>query len=66
MSPFVDFPHTEILDKLNEIEGRASSKDRWGGSDTIGGSPRQSGSEIKPRDLEQIVNELIDRTDRPN
>ena len=60
MSPFVNFPMSRIFDRLNEVEGRVGLNDRWGGGDTIGGSPRQTGSRIKPSELERIVNEVLD------
>ena len=64
MSPFVNFPMSRILDRLNEVDGRVGSNDRWGGGDTIGGSPRQSGSRIKPSQIEQFVNEVVDSMQR--
>ena len=60
MSPFVNFPMSQIFDRLNEVEGRVGLNDRWGGGDTIGGSPRQAGSRVKPSELERIVNEVVD------
>ncbi len=63
MSPFINFPMSQIFQRLNEIEGCVGSKDQWGGGDTIGGSPRQTGSQIKPADVERIVNEVVDWAD---
>lgn len=60
MSPFVQFPITELYDVLNEAEGiPADSSNRWGGSDIIGGSPRETGSRLKPTELEQIINRYL-------
>ena len=59
MSPFINFPIEKIYDLLNNVEGRCHSSDRWGGSDTIGGSPRKSGSQISPHEIEQLINRLI-------
>jgi hypothetical protein len=65
MSPFINFPIAEIFERLNEAEGLTNSQDRWGGSDTIGGSPRRVGSQLSPTDVERIVNEVIgSNTDR--
>lgn len=44
MSPFINFPMVRIYERLNEAEGTATGTDKWGGSDTIGGSPRRRGS----------------------
>jgi hypothetical protein len=55
MSPFIRFDIARIFDSLNEAEGIVGS-DRWGGGDTIGGSPRVSGSALPPTEVERIVN----------
>jgi hypothetical protein len=57
MSVFVQFPIPELYDALNAAE--QITEDRWGGSNTIGGSPRVAGSELPPPDVEMIVNQLI-------
>ncbi len=59
MSPFVRFPVTELYDVLNAEEGTAAGQDGWGGSNIIGGSPREGGSKIPPQDLERIINETL-------
>lgn len=43
--------------KLNEIENAQNGA--WGGSDTIGGSPRGTGSSIAPKDLEELINQWM-------
>jgi hypothetical protein len=53
MSPFVNFNILGIISKLNEIE------EGWGGSNTIGGSPRSKGSSIKPIDIIEKVNKIL-------
>lgn len=53
MSSFVNFDITSIIKHLNQVEPG------WGGSNTIGGSPRGKGSKIKPVDLVEIVNKII-------
>lgn len=60
MSPFVEFPLLEIYEELNRREGiPADAEDRWGGSNTIGGSPRQAGSPINPGQLVAIIEEFL-------
>lgn len=59
MSPFVRFPLAKIFQRLNEIEDLENPANCWGGSDTIGGSPRKTGSRLAPNEIEQIINELI-------
>lgn len=53
MSPFVPFDIPVILDALNVTEG--TPDDPWGGSDTIGGSPRVAGSRLSPDEVYEIV-----------
>lgn len=55
-SPFVQFDMERIFKTLNEREGNAT--DKWGCSDTIGGSPRVAGSRIPPEEVEKIINEI--------
>jgi hypothetical protein len=53
MSPFIDFNISGILSKLNQLE------EGWGGSNTIGGSPRTVGSKINPQEIIVIVNNIL-------
>lgn len=57
MSTFIPFDVPAILRKLNEVEG--SNGDSWGGSNTIGGSPRIHGSRLPPDEVARVVNEVI-------
>jgi hypothetical protein len=54
MSPFIPFDVPAILEALNRAEGQPS--ERWGGGNTIGGSPRVHGSRLMPDEVAQIVN----------
>jgi len=58
ISPFVPFPIEKLYAELNKIEG-IDGNDKWGGSSIIGGSPRQRGSRIPPKELENIINGLL-------
>lgn len=63
MSLFIDyFQVPAILDALNVAEGTTKNPDRWGGGDTIGGSPRVSGSKLTPDEVAKIVGELVAKT----
>jgi len=57
MSPFVPFNMTRILVALNDAEG--GTVDQWGGSNTIGGSPRLTGSKLDPKVVVRIVEEHL-------
>lgn len=56
MSPFVAFPMERAYAELNEAEGTKPGPQGWGGSNTIGGSPRGTGSRLSPADVERVVN----------
>lgn len=64
MSSFIRFYLPQVFSRLNEVEARAASvkladlQDRWGGSDTVGGSPRVGGSRIEPDELTKILADL--------
>ncbi len=57
ISPFVDFDIHKAISKLNEVE--KCHGDVWGGSDTIGGSPRVLGSTLPPHEFEKVINSLF-------
>lgn len=60
MSPFIRFPLERIYDALNEAEGVGpNDSDRWGGGDTIGGSPRSSHSKLSPATVAAIVEAVL-------
>jgi hypothetical protein len=60
MSAFVHrFRVPAILAALNAAEGTSGSPDRWGGGDTIGGSPRVSGSALPPAEVAKIVESVV-------
>jgi hypothetical protein len=59
----VDFPVADILRALSQAEGYAPDDVRgWGGSENVGGSPRASGSRLTPAQVEEVVNQVVDRT----
>ena len=62
ISGFVQFPIKALYGVLNQAEGLVDPHNQWGGSDMIGGSPRQSGSRLKPKEFEQIVNSYLARS----
>lgn len=60
-SPFINFDIIGLYKVLNVAEYGTdfSTKDVWGGGDLIGGSPRVSGSKLKPEQIEEIVNKFL-------
>lgn len=54
-SVFVPFDLPAIFSTLNTAEGLDAGKDKWGGGDTIGGSPRVKGSKLSPEKLIKII-----------
>ncbi len=59
VSPFVRFPVSDILARLCEIEGA-----RWGGGNTIGGSPRATGSTLDPQTVERTIRNILAKNER--
>lgn len=57
ISLFVPFDLAKIFRALNKAEGNPEHS--WGGSDTIGGSPRAVGSRLSLQEVEEIVNQVI-------
>jgi hypothetical protein len=57
-SVWVPFDIPKIIRRLNAVEKVVSDTNRWGGSNTIMGSPRGTGSSFSPQEIERIVNEI--------
>ena len=59
-SVWIPFNIPKLYHALNEEEGDIITRNnKWGGSNTIGGSPRERGSTIEPKRLEEIINSHI-------
>ena len=59
-SVWTPFNLQQIYSRLNEEESHiVTNKNKWGGSNTIGGSPRETGSNLSPFKLQAIINSLI-------
>lgn len=56
-SEFVPFDLAKIFSALNKAEG--CTDDRWGGGNTIGGSPRVEGSRLSPEKVERIITQAL-------
>lgn len=59
ISEWIPFDIHGLLNHLNRVEHLDNCVDRWGGSDTIGGSPRLSGSSLDPDRVEAAINRFI-------
>jgi len=60
MSEYVDFPIEKIYEMTNNMEGISKEdNDRHGGNNIIGGSPRKSGSKIKPAEMAKAIDDLV-------
>jgi len=57
VSEFVPFRVLGLLEALDKAED--SADDHWGGSNLVGGSPRNSGSKLKPTEVIEIINDLL-------
>lgn len=56
MSRFIPFDLDRIFQACNAVEPNATGGG-WGGSDTVGGSPRVGGSRLGPTELTKIIEE---------
>jgi hypothetical protein len=56
LSQFIPFPLPKLYEALNKSEGLGpEAPHRWGGSDTIGGSPREVGSSLTPEQVQEVI-----------
>jgi hypothetical protein len=59
-SVWTPFNLQRLYSRLNEEESDiVNDRNKWGGSDTIGGSPRETGSRLSPGRIEEIVNAIL-------
>ena len=59
MSPYVRFPLVPLYRALDAAEIAAGGLAGWGGSNTIGGSPRVGGSRLAPAELERVIDATL-------
>ena len=59
-SQYMPFPIEQLYAHLNDVE-EMDPKTGWGGSNIIGGSPREKGSALSPQELEKVINEYLAR-----
>ncbi len=57
-APFVPFDILLLIKTLNKLEGLDASPDRHGGGNLTGGTSRNLGCAIPPKELERIINDL--------
>ena len=61
-SKWIPFPIKRIFDRCNREDVVAiTESNKWNGGDTVGGSPRVTGSRIPPSQLQQIVDEEVQK-----
>lgn len=56
---FIPFPVQYLLKRLSAYEEEHFGNGGWGGSDLIGGSNREHGSRIHPRDMGTIIDNFL-------
>jgi len=59
MSVYVDFDLSKIYQALNGVEGLIKSSEQWGGSNTVGGSPRNNGTTLSLKEIYEILEETL-------
>jgi hypothetical protein len=61
-SLWTPFNLQKLYVRLNEEESHiVTDGNRWGGSDTVGGSPRDTGSRLSPEKLQEIINATLSK-----
>lgn len=61
-APWVDVDLDLVWAELNDAEGIApEERDRWGGSDLVGGSPRERGTRLAPGEVCRLVADCYGR-----
>jgi hypothetical protein len=59
-STLIPFPNLRLYENLNAAEGIAlDAPEKWGGGDTTGGSPRKTGSRLRPAEVVAVVNATL-------
>ena len=59
-SPYKFFPIQQLYNAFNEAEHIAKDNpDRWGGSNMIGGSPREAGTSLTLQEIKKITKQVI-------
>lgn len=59
-SKWTPFSVPKLYRILNKLEGGVVTEtNKHGGSDTVGGSPRETGSFVPPTELEKVINEKL-------
>jgi hypothetical protein len=59
-SVWTPFPLEQFYNALNEEETvPISDRNKWGGSNTIGGSPRETGSRLNPVDVQRVIEKTL-------
>lgn len=51
-------PLYKALNKADKFVKMFDNTNKWGGSDTIGGSPRQTGSGLSPQEIEKVCKKI--------
>lgn len=59
-SVWIPFPIERIVRALNIADPATTKENKWGGSNTIGGSPRVTGSALTPESIQKIINKVVD------
>jgi len=62
-STWINFPLDKIYEALNNRDENITEANRWGGSNTIGGSPRETGSTLPPEAICGIINGILNKGD---
>lgn len=61
-SVWIPFNLELIYERLNEADKEVvTENNRWSGSNTIGGSPRMTGSTLKPKEVERIIDDTVSK-----
>jgi len=58
-SVYIPFPADKIFETLNSVDPSVNGENKWGGGNLIGGSPRVTGSSLKPEQVTELIDSVL-------
>ncbi len=58
-SVWIPFDILSLIKHLNKVDKGITKTNRWGGSNTVMGSPRETGSSFGPEEIQKVINDYL-------